>query len=142
MQALVQQAKLTAHIEVDSAGTGGWHAGEPADSRSRAAARARGIELTSKACQFTVRDFDRFDYVLAMDGSNRRALLGMARHQADRDKVHLLRSFDPSAPADAEVPDPYYGGERGFEDVLDMCERACEGLLAHLGQHHGVQAGT
>lgn len=142
MQALVQQANLTAHVEIDSAGTGGWHAGEPADSRSRAAARARGIELTSKACQFTVRDFDRFDYVLAMDGSNRRALLGMARHQADRDKIHLLRSFDPSAPADAEVPDPYYGGERGFEDVLDMCERACEGLLAHLRQRHGVRAAT
>jgi protein-tyrosine phosphatase len=136
MQALVRKRGLADHIEIESAGTGGWHVGEPADPRSRAVARARGIELTSTACQFTAADFDRFDYVLAMDRSNRYALLAMARNQTDRGKIHLLRSFDPSAPGDADVPDPYYGGARGFDDVLDMCERACNGLLEHLFQHH------
>lgn len=138
MRALVRSAGLEDRIAIDSAGTGAWHAGEPADSRSRAAARARGIELTGQARQFVHTDFARFDYVLAMDRGNRRELLRMARGDRERAKVHLLRSFDATAPADAEVPDPYYGGAQGFDQVLDICERACGGLLAHLRGHHGL----
>lgn len=145
MKALVRDAGLADQIVVKSAGTGGWHVGEAADPRSRAAARARGVELTSRAAQFTLADFDRFDYVLAMDRSNHRALLDLARNQAAKDKVHLLRWFDPaiapdSTAEDADVPDPYYGGPGGFDQVLDMCERACQGLLAHVRQHHGLLA--
>jgi protein-tyrosine phosphatase len=89
------------------------------------------------AQQFTSVDFDRYDYVLAMDRANRKELLRLARNEEDRAKVRLLRSFDPSLPqpdedAGPEVPDPYYGGPRGFEEVFDICERACRGLLEHL----------
>ena len=142
MKALARDAGLADHIVIESAGTGGWHVGEAADRRSVAAARARGIELTSRACQFTAADFDRFDHVLALDRSNRRALLDLARHQDDQQKVRLLRSFDPTLSPEharqAEVPDPYYGGPGGFDEVLEMCERACQGLIEHLHQHHGL----
>jgi protein-tyrosine phosphatase len=132
MRALVREAGLAGRIAVDSAGTGAWHAGEPADARARAAARARSIELTSTARMFVRADFERFDYVLAMDRANLRALRQLTRNPEEHARLHLFRSFDPTAPADAEVPDPYYGGPEGFNEVLDICERGCRGLLAHL----------
>jgi protein-tyrosine phosphatase len=73
-----------------------------------------------------------------MDRSNRDELLRMAPGPAERDKVRLLRSFDASAPPDADVPDPYYGGPGGFDEVFDICERACRGLLDHLRRAHGA----
>src|SRR5581483_3589095 len=132
MRHLVRQAGLTDRISVESAGTGDWHVGHPRDRRSRSVGEARGIPLTGVARQFTAADFDDYDHVLAMDRSNRDDLLAMGRDARDRAKVRLLRSFDPSAPPDAEVPDPYYGGPRGFDEVFDICERACRGLLAQL----------
>ena len=142
MNHLVQRAGLTARIEVDSSGTGGWHVGEAADRRARAVAERRGYPLTSRARKFVVRDFDRFDYILAMDRQNLSDILAQARSQADRDKVHLFRSFDPEVAEGqrADVPDPYYGGARGFADVFDMCERTCAALLAHVCQQHGLPA--
>ena len=138
MRHLVAQEGLTDAIEIDSAGTGDWHVGNPPDRRARAVGQARGIPLSGAARQFTADDFARFDHVIAMDRSNRDELLGMARTPADRDKVRLLRSFDASAPPDADVPDPYYGGAGGFDDVFDICERACRGLLDHLRTAHGA----
>jgi protein-tyrosine phosphatase len=138
MRALVARAGLADRISIESAGTGDWHVGSPRDRRSRAVGEARDTPLTGRAQQFTARDFERFDHVIAMDRSNRDELLGMARDEGDRDKVRLLRAFEPGAPADAEVPDPYYGGPRGFEEVFDICERACRGLLDHLRQEHGA----
>lgn len=132
MLALVRDAGLSGRIAIDSAGTGAWHAGEPADARARAAARARGIELTGTARLFVRADLERFDYVLAMDRANLGVLRQMARGPEELAKIHLFRSFDPAAPAGAEVPDPYYGGPQGFDEVLDICERGCRGLLAHL----------
>lgn len=132
MRALVREAGLASRIAVDSAGTGAWHAGEPADRRSRAAARARGIELTSTARMFVRADFERFDYVLAMDRANLRVLRQLARDPEEHARLHLFRSFDPTAPVDSEVPDPYYGGPEGFDEVLDICERGCRALLAHM----------
>jgi protein-tyrosine phosphatase len=132
MRHLVAGAGLNHEIAVDSAGTGDWHIGEPRDRRSRAVGETRGIPLEGAARQFTARDFDRYQHVLAMDRANREALLRMARNQDDRAKVSLLRAFDPAAPADAEVPDPYFGGPHGFEEVFDICEAACRGLLEHL----------
>jgi len=92
----------------------------------------RGIPLSGTARQFTSADFAQYDHVIAMDRSNRDELLRMASAPAEKAKVRLLRSFDASAPPDADVPDPYYGGPRGFEDVFDICERACKGLLTAL----------
>ena len=132
MRHLVRQAGLTDEIEIDSAGTGDWHVGHARDRRSRAVGEARGIALAGAARQFVPNDFDDFDHVLAMDRANRDELLKLARDGRDRAKVALLRSFDPAAPPDAEVPDPYYGGARGFDEVFDICERACRGLLATL----------
>ena len=125
-------------VAIESAGTGDWHVGEPRDKRSRAVGAARGIPLEGVAQHFTSADFDRFDHVLAMDRANRAELLRLARSDEDRAKVRLLRSFDPRAPHDAEVPDPYYGGARGFDDVFDMCEAACRGLIAHLRTPRGA----
>lgn len=137
MRALVEGAGLASCIEVESAGTAGHHAGELPDRRARAAARARGIELTSRARQFTPADYERFDYVLAMDHENL-ARLQTGAPEAARVRIALLREFDPGSPARASVPDPYYGGADGFEHVLDLCEAACAGLLAHLRREHAL----
>jgi protein-tyrosine phosphatase len=132
MRQLVAEAGLQDEIVLDSAGTGAWHVGEPPDERASEAARARGIALDGVARQVCAEDFERFDLILAMDGSNRHALRQLAPDERAREKVRLLREFDPaSADAhDLDVPDPYYDSQRGFEVVLDQVQAACEGLLA------------
>ncbi len=112
-------------IEVDSAGTGGWHAGEPPDERATIAAQRRGVTLEGAARQVKQADFRRFDLLVAMDRGNLRDLLEMAPDEEAREKVRMLVP-------DADVPDPYYGGDRGFENVLDMVESACRELLDEL----------
>jgi protein-tyrosine phosphatase len=136
MRHIVQQEGLEDRVEISSAGTGDWHVGEPRDRRSQAVGAARGIPLSGRARQFTSASFGACDFALAMDRSNRDELLRLARTDADRAKVHLLRSFDPSVRGEADVPDPYYGGSRGFEEVFDLCEVACRGLLNHLRREH------
>jgi protein-tyrosine phosphatase len=131
MRALVDEAGLGDRVMLDSAGTGAWHAGELPDPRARAAAARRGLELVHRARQVTAADLERFDLLVAMDGANLAVLQRLVRGRATPRAV-LLRSFDASAPAGADVPDPYAGGEAGFEEVLDQCERACRGLLAHV----------
>ncbi len=131
MAKLLADSGLADRVTIDSAGTGAWHAGELPDPRTRAAAERRGLELGHRARQFTRHDLDQFDLVIAMDRDNLRHLTLLAGKR-DHPAVRMLRSFDPTAPAGAEVPDPYAGGEDGFEKVLDQCERACEGLLAHV----------
>ena len=130
MEKLVADAGLSGAIVVDSAGTGAWHAGELPDPRSREAALLRGYDLSHRARQFVAADLDRFDLVLAMDRSNLRHLQALARGRGEP-RIELLRAFDPGAPAGAEVPDPYSGGRDGFELVLDICERACAGVLEY-----------
>jgi protein-tyrosine phosphatase len=137
MQDLVDKAGLGHLIEIDSAGTDAYHAGEKADARSRKTAKARGLRLTSIARQFQVSDFEAFDYVLAMDASNYENLAAMA-NESSSPKLHMFRSFDPQSPAGAGVPDPYYGGPDGFDEVFDICEAACRGLLDHLKNTHAV----
>jgi protein-tyrosine phosphatase len=134
MRDLVRREGLEGSIEVDSAGTGGWHVGDPPDARSTDAARRRGIVMEGAARQVMAGDFDDWDLLLAMDRENHRALLALARDDDDRAKVRMLREYDPQAVAagDLDVPDPYYGGPSGFEDVLDLIERACRGLLDDL----------
>ena len=132
MRSLTLRASLDGRIHVESAGTAAYHAGELPDRRSRAAASARGIELSSRARQFTREDWARHDYVLAMDRANFQNLAGAAPNAAARAKLSLLSSFNPASQPGAEVPDPYHGGPDGFEEVLDLCEAACAGLLAHI----------
>ena len=126
---------LEGQLEVDSAGTGDWHVGQPPDRRAVAAADNRGILLNHFARQVQVEDLDRFDLVLAADRGNLRELLALAgADPARREKIRLMREFDPEAVAsgDLEVPDPYYGDGNGFERVLDICEATCRGLLEEL----------
>lgn len=132
MAHLVSRSELVDVVVVESAGTGGWHAGQKADGRARSEARRRGITMDGTARKFTRGDFARFDLVLAMDAQNADDLRRLAPDAAAREKVLLLRRFDPSVGADLDVPDPYYGGSEGFEDVFDMVEAACRGLLDHV----------
>ena len=140
MRALVREAGLQASVELDSAGTGGWHVGSPPDPRAAAAAGARGIELGGRARTVTSADFERFDLLLAMDRSNARELRRLARDEEQRAKVRLLREFDPACAGEGasasgtelDVPDPYYGAAGGFEEVLDLVQAACAGLLARI----------
>ncbi len=134
MRALVDEAGLQDAIELDSAGTGAWHVGSPPDARAVAAARARGIALEGSARQVREDDFDDFDLVLAMDRANLRELRELAGDEERRAKVRLLREFDPAGRGDQdlEVPDPYYGAAGGFDEVLDLVQAACAGLLAQI----------
>ncbi len=129
---LAKQAGMSGHLFIDSAGTAAYHVGEPADSRSRQTAEARGIRLPSTARQFERGDFERFDYILAMDSENYENLLELAPSPEAIERLYLFRSFDSESQAGASVPDPYYGGPSGFDDVFDICEASCRGLLAHL----------
>jgi protein-tyrosine phosphatase len=137
MRHLVERRGLGDRIHIESAGTGNWHVGQRADARARTAGLARGYALDRRAQQFTRRFFDRFDYVLVADSDNRAHLERLAPDDGARNKVRMLRDFDPESPKDSDVPDPYYGGPEDFEVVLDVCEAACRGLLDHLARELG-----
>jgi protein-tyrosine phosphatase len=119
------------NLEIDSAGTAGYHVGDAPDERSQAAARRRGYDMSPlRARIIEAIDFERFDLILAMDTNN----LEVLRRRAPaiyRDRVRLFLEFAPDCGLD-EVPDPYYGGPAGFEQVLDLVEEASRGLLSHL----------
>ena len=119
-------------FEIDSAGTSGYHSGEPADTRMQLHASKRGIRLTSISRKFnSPYDFDHFDLIVAMDNDNLYNLKQLARHKKDLVKICLMTDFASSTQY-TEVPDPYYGGAKGFETVLDILEDAGNGLLKHL----------
>ena len=126
MRALVRERGLEDRIEVDSAGTGAWHVGNPPDRRATEAARRRGVTLEGRARRFEAGDFDRFDLILAMDSENLRDLRALAPDAEAREKVRLLRG------PGLDVPDPYYGGDDGFALVLDQVEQACRALLDEI----------
>lgn len=131
---LVQQRKLSGRFDIDSCGTGGWHAGSPADPRTMQIAGLHNLQFEHCARKLDPRrDFDRFHYLLAMDLDNKAGLLHAG---APAHKVHLMRSFDPSLKGEPEhhleVPDPYYGGPEGFEKMYVMLLAACEGLLEKI----------
>lgn len=129
---LVGARGLIGRFEIDSAGTSGYHEGDPPDPRSSAVAQRRGIHLAGQSRPLKRSDLDKFDYVIVMDAENYEAVQELASGAPTRARVHRLREFDPRAGADLNVPDPYYGGTRGFEDVHDMVERACATLLDHI----------
>ncbi|MFE5815927.1 low molecular weight protein-tyrosine-phosphatase [Streptomyces sp. NPDC056479] len=129
-RARVEEAGLDGLVEVDSAGTGGWHEGDPADPRTVSVLQEHGYGGGHTARQFQPSWFDRLDLVIALDSGHLKALRGLAPSPEDAAKVRLLRSYDPAAGDDLDVPDPYYGSRDGFEDCLEMVEAASTGLLA------------
>jgi len=135
LERLVQQHGVDDRIEIDSAGTHAYHVGEPPDRRAQQTALSRGFDLSKqRARRVQVSDFETYDYVLAMDSDNLRNLIDIcpAEHQS---KVELFLGYTTRFDED-EVPDPYYGGPKGFERVLDLVESAAEGLLEDIKQRH------
>ena len=134
---LVEDHGLADFIVIDSAGTHAYHIGEPPDARASAAAMNRGIDLSSqRARRVSPEDFERFDYVLAMDSDNYE-ILAASCPSGFESRLRLFLEFAPDLDA-REVPDPYYGGTSGFERVLDMIEMASAGLLADIRQQHDL----
>lgn len=122
------------NIEVDSAGTAAYHVGENPDPRSVLTSRKHGVRIDQLVGrQFTVADFDEFDLIYVMDQSNLKNVLALARNEADKAKVSLLLDEATNMPKGMEVPDPYYGGDQGFEDVYSMIENAAEAIVAKYG---------
>ncbi|MFF9218180.1 low molecular weight protein-tyrosine-phosphatase [Streptomyces viridosporus] len=134
-RARVAEAGLDGLVEVDSAGTGGWHEGDGADPRTVAVLQENGYDTDHTARQFDPAWFARLDLVIALDSGHLRALRRMAPTERDAEKVRLLRSYDPAAGDDPDVPDPYYGNADGFDDCLRMVEAASTGLLTAVREH-------
>ncbi len=125
---VVKERNLQDVIKIDSAGTHAYHIGEPPDLRSQATAKSRGVDLSmQRARKVEAIDFERFDYVIAMDRSNYENLKALATVE-QQEKLHLFMGFTNEWD-NAEVPDPYYGGGDGFTNVFDMVQSASEGLL-------------
>lgn len=133
-RALVESQGDADRFDIDSAGTGGYHVGDLPDKRMRIHARRRGYELTHRARKFSVSDFDDFDVIIPMDGSNERNLRNMARTVDDEAKIVPMAEFISRASRYDYVPDPYYEGSEGFELVLDLLEDGCQNLYTCLTQ--------
>lgn len=127
----VKQAGLENYFYIDSAGTAAYHVGEPANSKSQATANKHGVHLPSRARKFEYADLEEFDLILAMDSENYRNLRDLDRKDRFSSKIKMMRDYDPE-PGDGEVPDPYYGGLQGFENVFQVLDRSCEQLLNSL----------
>ncbi|MBL7812748.1 MAG: low molecular weight phosphotyrosine protein phosphatase [Bacteroidetes bacterium] len=129
------QAGVQHLFEVDSAGTNGLHVGEDPDPRTRRNAAKHGIELNHKGRKFEKADFDNWDYILVMDKQNQHTVRTYTNDDLHLTKIHLLRNWDPISEAQ-EVPDPWYGGEEGFEQVFQILHRSTENLLRQLLKGH------
>ena len=130
---LLKEKGLENEYYVDSAGTGGWHVGSHADERMRNAATKRGIAIESRSRQINSQDFDSFDLILTMDNENLAAVTSLSREFGCSSKASIMPILNYARKTKLiEVPDPYYGGENGFEKVLDLLEDACDGLLEDL----------
>ena len=131
LQHLLAEEGMDEAVTVESAGTGSWHIGERADPRSREVAQRHGIELTSRARQVSPADFERFDLIVAMDRDNLANLRELQERSGGDAHLALLRDWAPE-PGDGEVPDPYFGGDGGFDRVYEMLRRSLERLVAEL----------
>ncbi|MDQ3485922.1 MAG: low molecular weight phosphotyrosine protein phosphatase [Actinomycetota bacterium] len=133
LSAKIAAAGLADDVVVDSSGTGGWHLGDPIDSRAAEVLVSHGYDPTRhRARQFVVDWFDEYDIVLTMDRSNLGELERLSRGEADLDKIRMFRSFDPLSTGDLDVPDPWYGGQADFEHVLTIVERTTHALILEL----------
>ena len=131
MKQVVAERGLAADFEIDSAGLISYHTGEQADPRMRQHAAARGINITSIARKITTADFSHFDYIIGMDDDNIRRLLDIAPDESSRQKISKMSDYCQTFHANS-VPDPYYGGPKDFELVLDLLDDACNGLIDSL----------
>jgi protein-tyrosine phosphatase len=123
----ILRSKLDSNFIIDSAGTGGWHAGESPDQRSIETAKQNNIDIShQKARKFSIADFDSFDYIYVMDQSNYKDVINLAPNKAAKAKVALILSDSK------EVPDPYYGGQEGFQNVYYLLDQACEEIAKNL----------
>jgi protein-tyrosine phosphatase len=123
----ILRSKLDSNFIIDSAGTGGWHAGESPDQRSIETAKQNNIDISNqKARKFSIADFDSFDYIYVMDQSNHKDVLNLAPNEVAKAKVALILGNSK------EVPDPYYGGQEGFENVYYLLDQACEEIAKNL----------
>jgi protein-tyrosine phosphatase len=130
----VKEAELESFFYIDSAGTAAYHVGEGANSKSQATANKHGIHLPSRARKFEYADLEEFDLVLAMDKENFSNIHDLDRRGRFSHKIKLMRDYDPT-PENGSVPDPYYGGLQGFENVFQILERSAEALLNELKPH-------
>lgn len=138
----VEQAGLGSHFEIASSGTGDWHVGEGADRRMRETAAQNGVSLDAHAAsQFTAEDLARYDHIFVMDKNNLHDVLYLDEDDAYNGKVRLFREFDPE-PGDFQVPDPYYGGQDGFNRVYQIVERTAQNLLDRLVDEYELEPET
>lgn len=133
MQKMVDEQQLSHLFEIDSAGIGSWHVGSLPDARMRQHGKARGYDFSHRARQFDApTDFDHFDMIIVMDEDNHHEIMRRASNDAERAKVYRMRDFLRKHSEATSIPDPYYGGEDGFELVLDLIEDGCENLIKEL----------
>ena len=127
---LIHKKRLSDSFIVDSAGTGSWHIGKKADNRMRIAAQKRGLEILSRARQINAKDFEKFNYIITMDDSNFENIIDFKSRKSlsDFSSINKLQNFR-SVFEEKEVPDPYFGGDEGFDHVLDILEDSVSGFL-------------
>lgn len=131
-----EQSGLLQRFHIDSAGTSGHHIGEKADSRMRRTAQSYGVNLPSRSRKLEVADFEAFDYIIAMDKYNLQDIQTLNTGEG-KAQVLMMRKFDPR-PGNYSVPDPYYGGDAGFEEVYQILNRSNENLLSYLTKEHSL----
>ncbi len=131
LKSKLESSRQSQSIFVDSCGTGNYHIGEQPDPRSVANARENGITLDHKARQFTHEDFEQFDHILVMDSSNLKDVKKLDPKEEYTHKLHLMREYDPIGTGE-DVPDPYFGGELGFQQVFEILDRSIEGFLQEV----------
>ncbi|MFP4330942.1 MAG: low molecular weight protein-tyrosine-phosphatase [Alkalispirochaetaceae bacterium] len=129
---LAREAGVAAQFEVESSGLGSWHTGEQVDRRMRATAASHGIDLDHRARQIAAEDLERYDLIIVMEPGQKQELQRLLRDPGAAKKIRVFREWDPVGGANAEVPDPYYGGDSGFERVYAIVERTCRALLDYL----------
>ena len=129
---LLQRRGVTASYRVDSTGVSSYHVGESADRRMRETAARHGITVNHRARAVTQRDLEQYNLILAMDRDNYTILQRKAQSQEQRSRIRMFRDFDPAADGAIDVPDPWYGGMNGFQNVYEIVERTCEALLDQL----------
>ncbi len=127
----VARRKLDSHFEIDSCGTSNYHIGDIPDPRTIAMAKKHGVEINHIVRQFTAEDLKEFDFIFAMDRSNHQNIMRLSDNEMHGQKVFLMREFDSTGKG-KEVPDPYYGDERNFQEVYDILDRSTENFLTHI----------
>lgn len=129
---IVEKNKVAHLFEIDSAGIGPWHVGELPDRRMRSHGADHGYDFSTRARQICRNDLHRFDYIMVMDRENYHEVSAMAASQEEKDKIRMMTEFATHHTGHTVVPDPYYGGDRGFELVIELLEDACQGLFNHI----------